>query len=292
MTTVFTDAAAEIAKSAVKDAIAKLAKRYKFDPVEAENELLGGGVQVKKEVIPRNALPWCGEVIEENCDAIAYNSGRYTQCPQQKKTGRWCTKCAKQVEIDGTPKNGDVEQRKACDLMEYTVGERRVVPYGDYMKRNNYTRQEVEDSAAFYGWTVDPRQFECKRRGRPTTNPLHMVVPVHALPEPESEPVPAAAEQRPPLPSPEPAPTLPAAVLAPVPAVPAPVQRAELEEGELDEEEVEEDEEDAVTAEQIDAMPIGDCRKLAESKGIPTKENGKNIGVANLRKILRDHFKV
>jgi hypothetical protein len=240
-------------------------------------------------------LPWCGEVIEEHCDAIAYNSGRYTQCPQKKKNGRWCTKCAKQVEVDGTPKNGDVEQRKSCDVMDYTVGERRVVPYGDYMKRNNYTRQEVEDSAAFYGWTVDPRQFECKRRGRPTTNPLHMVVPVHALPEPEPvTPVvtptvtPVVTEQRPP---PEPAPALPAEVLAPVPAVPAPVPRAELEEGELDEEEVEEEEEE-VTAEQIDAMPIGDCRKLAESKGIPTKENGKNIGVANLRKILREHFNV
>ena len=197
MTNVFTDAATEIAKAAVKDTIAKLAERYKFDPEEAETYLLGGGVHVKKEVIPRNALPWCGEVIEENCTALAYNSGLYTQCPQKRKNGAWCTKCAKQVEEHGTTKNGDVEQRKACGVMEYKVGSRPVVPYGDFMKRHNYSREEVEQSAAFYGWTIDPRQFECKKRGRPTTNALHMVTDVHALPVPEPEPEPA------PVPEPE-----------------------------------------------------------------------------------------
>ena len=188
----------------------------------------------------------------------------------------------------GTPKNGDVDQRKACDVMGYSVGDRKVIPYGDYMKRHNYTREQVEESAAFYGWTVDPRQFECKRRGRPTTNALHMVVPVHALPEPEP------VQERPRLP--EPAPTLPATVPEthePPAPVPAPVPaRAELEEGELDEEEVEEEEEEVPTAEEIDGMPIADLRKVAESKGIPTKENGKNIGVAKLRQTLREHFNV
>jgi hypothetical protein len=187
MTTAFSDAVAAIANTAVKEAIAKLAEHYKLNPAEAEEVVLGKGVQVKKEVIPRNALPWCGEegIIEENCDALIKNSRLYTQCPQKKKKGRWCTKCAKQVEEHGTPKNGDIEQRKACGPLEYKIGSEQVVPYGDYMKRHNYTRLEVEEAAAFYGLTIDPAQFECKKRGRPTTVALHMVTPAHTLPVPE-----------------------------------------------------------------------------------------------------------
>jgi hypothetical protein len=68
--------------------------------------------------------------------------------------------------------------------------------------------------------------------------------------------------------------------------------KAELEEGELDEEDIEEEEEETHTAEEIDNMLLADLRKLAESCGIPTKENGKAIKLKTLQGTVRDHFNV
>ena len=290
MTKSFEDAATEIAKAAVKDAVAMLAKQYHFDPVEAEAFVMGGGVQVKSEVLPRQALPWCGQIVEENCEALN-NSTLFTQCHQKKKNGRWCTKCDKYVAEHGAPKNGDVHQRNAIDVMDFTSGGRRVSPFGDVMKRYKYTREQVEESAAFYGWTVDPRQYELKKRGRPS-NPMELVTPTVPLPAPEPEPEPAPAPAPEPEPEPErprlpePAPSLPATVsVSEEPAARDSVSELEeLEEGELEEEEVK------LTAKEIDAMPIAELRKVAETKGIPTKEGGKNIGVAALRTTLKGHF--
>jgi hypothetical protein len=309
MTNAFTNAATSIAQTAVKDAITLLAEKYGFDAQEAEQFLMGGGVQIKKETIPRNALPWCGMVVEENCRALAYNSGLFTQCPQKRKgDGTWCTKCAKQVAEHGTPNNGDVDQRKACGIMAYKVGKRTVIPYGDYMKRHKYEREDVEAAATKYGMTIDPIQFECKKRGRPTTTTLHMTTPLQDLPEPEEEsevapapkaaepePTPAAAEPTPAAAEPAPEPT-PAAEPEPTPATEPKAKPSEQEEGELEEEDVEDEDEDedeeTYTAEEIDKMLIADLRKLAESCGIATKENGKAIKVKQLQTIVKEHFQV
>jgi hypothetical protein len=65
--------------------------------------------------------------------------------------------------------------------------------------------------------------------------------------------------------------------------------RADLEEGELEEEEIEEPEH---TAESIGKLALADLRRLAESNGIPTKENGKALKLAQLRQSVCDHFNV
>ena len=302
MTNAFTNAATSIAQTAIKDAIAKLAEKYEFDADEAEQFLLGNGVQIKKEAIPRNALPWCGQVIEENCRALAYNSGLFTQCPQKRKDGAWCTKCAKQVVEHGTPNNGDVDQRKACGIMEYKVGKRTVVPYGDYMRRHKYERAEVEEAAEKYGLTIDPIQFECKKRGRPTTTTLHMTTPLQELPDPEPETKPEETKSETPVKKetkkkketkPEVAkPELEEGEVEEEPkATPETKSEAKPEEGELEEEDVAEDEEEETyTAEEIDKMTIADLRKLAESNGIATKENGKALKIKELQAVLKNHL--
>ena len=300
MTNAFTNAATSIAQTAVKDAITKLAEKYGFDADEAEQFLLGNGVQVKKEAIPRNALPWCGSVVEENCRALAYNSGLFTQCPQKRKDGAWCTKCAKQVVEHGTPNNGDVDQRKACGIMEYKVGKRAVVPYGDYMRRHKYERAEVEEAAEKYGLKIDPIQFECKKRGRPTTTTLHMTTPLQELPDPESsEPKQETKKEtkknkKEPKPEPKPEPEAEEPKTEePKTEEQEPKPKPELEEGELEEEEVEdeveddEEEEETYTPEEIDKMLIADLRKLAESNGIATKDNGKAIKLKDLQAIVK-----
>jgi hypothetical protein len=50
--------------------------------------------------------------------------------------------------------------------MAYKVGNTEVKPYIDYMIKNNITQEQAVESAATYGLTIDPRQFEKKKRGR------------------------------------------------------------------------------------------------------------------------------
>jgi hypothetical protein len=200
MTTAFEKAAKSIAQDAVKEAIAKLAARNGFDPEEALAFVMGTGVQIKKETLPRNALPWCGNVIEGDCQGLAYKEGLFTQCTLQAVEGedetggkKWCKKCAKQVAEHGTTKNGDVHQRKACGLMAFKAGKRSVISYRDYMERHKITREEAEAAAKKYRLKIDPVQFECKKRGRPTTTLTHMMTPAQELPEAPSEPAAALA---------------------------------------------------------------------------------------------------
>jgi hypothetical protein len=351
MTTAFENAASLIAKEAVKNAITKLSERDGFDVEEALAFVLGTGVQIKKEILPRNALPWCGKVFDGDCLSLVYKEGLYTQCPQEAVEGdngeggkKWCKKCAKQVAENGTPKNGDVFQRSACALMSYKVGKRAVIPYGDYMKRHKISREEAEEAAAKYGMHIDPVQFECKKRGRPTTTLAHMITPTQDLP-PAPEQEEETVEQ--PWPKPWPKPVEAAPVQAAeeeaedetetkvtetkVPEtkpkeetktkVPETkpetkpkeekpketktetktkvedksTKKANLEEGELEEESVfddnvedsdEEDDEEEFTAEKIENLVIADLRRLAESRGISTKENGKSIPIKSLRQIV------
>lgn len=304
MTTVFENAAGLIAQEAVKNAITKLAERNGFDPVEALAFVMGTGVQIKKEILPRNALPWCGKVFEGDCLSLVYKEGLYTQCPQEAVEGedgeggkKWCKKCAKQVAENGTPKNGDVYQRSACGLMSYKVGKRAVIPYGDYMKRHKISREEAQIAAEKYGMKIDPLQFECKKRGRPTTTLAHMITPTQELPEaPDAQDeVQDEAEQALPEPPAEVEKAKPKAVSKAAEDTKA--EDDKFEEGELEEEEVNESEEESeeegeiYTAEYIENLVIADLRKVAESRGIATKENGKSIPIKQLRSIVLRNLK-
>jgi len=319
MTTAFENAAKAVAQDAVKSAIAKLAERDGFDLEEAFAYVMGTGVQIKKEPIPLNALPWCGKVIPGKCRALAYRGGLYTQCPQDDVDGGWCKKCAKQVAENGTPNNGDVDQRLACGLMSYKIGKRSVIPYGDYMKRQKYTREEVEEAAARYGMKIDPVQFECKKRGRPTTTAPHMITPLQDLPVPgpsDSLPAELPKVELPKVPKvpkvkvPKETKVLPPVLPVLPPVLPQSDSDEEIDDEEMDtynapkemrpfekenefDDELEEEEiKSGHTAESIENLLIGDLRKLAESCAIATKENGKAIPPKLLRIIVRKHFGV
>ena len=328
----FNQAVSSIAHTVIEDTVKQLSAIYGFDVEEALGHILSGGLKPTPEVkkIPRNAMPWCGEVISENCKALAYNSGLFTQCPQKSKDGDWCTKCAKQVAKNGTPTNGDVDQRLACGLMAYKVGNRTTVPYADWMIKHlpNHTRQDVEDSAKLYGLTIDPVQFVRKQRGRPKTTTMHMTTPSEELPLPEAE---EALEEVETKPSKTRSKTKAEESTDEVETKPpkaktrakpkaeestdevdtkpskaeestkskaifeAKLSKAILEEGELEEGELEEEEvsdEETPTAEEINSLTIGDLRKLAEKCGIAVKENGKAIPPKELRVSVRDHFNV
>jgi len=70
--------------------------------------------------------------------------------------------------------------------MTYKIGNTEVKPYIDYMIKNNITREQAEESAATYGLTIDPRQFEKKKRGRKQAAPRTMAPAVES-PQPDGE---------------------------------------------------------------------------------------------------------
>ena len=193
MSTAFTDSMADFAGKMLTDAIGRLATKYGFDKNEAQDFLMSGGIHVKLPPIEKSKLPWCGVVDEGCCRAIQKNGGLFTQCTNSPLDGGWCKKCAKDVEKNGTPTNGDVEARLAKDIMEYKVGNVEVKPYILYMEKNGITLEKVLESAAEYGLTIDPRQFEKKKRGRRNTTPRNMEAP--AAPLPAEAPEPAEAQE-------------------------------------------------------------------------------------------------
>ena len=262
MSSAFESAAQLIAKSAVEDAITKLAKKYGFDPSEASEFLLSGGIIVKKPLIPEHAMPWCGKVRIDCCRAIVLNNGLFTQCPLAKKDeSDYCKKCNKHVESHGTPKYGDVAARLACGPLEYTVGKRTVIPYSVYMAKHKIDKKDVEAAALEYGLVIDPVQFQEKKRGRPAATNREMAIPETTHDADETE-APAAAEP----------------VAEPV-AAEEPAEEAAEEESE--------EETEGITYSKIMSMTAAEIRALATENNIETKDaDGKIIKVTELRKQL------
>jgi hypothetical protein len=166
MSRALTDSMSDFASIILSDAIERLATKYGFEPEEAKAFLMSGGVHVKLPPLEKSKLPWCGVVDGNCCKAIVKNGGLFTQCTSSPLEGGWCKKCTKDVEKNGTPTNGDVEARLVGDIMAYKIGNTEVKPYIDYMIKNNITQEQAVESAATYGLTIDPRQFEKKKRGR------------------------------------------------------------------------------------------------------------------------------
>jgi hypothetical protein len=277
------------AETMIADAVQRLANKYGFNPAEATEFLMSGGVHVKLPPLEKSKLPWCGRVDSECCKAIVKNGGLFTQCTSSPLEGGWCKKCAKDVEKNGTPTNGDVEARQVGDIMAYKVGKTEVKPYIEYMIKNNISREQVEEAAATYGLTIDPRQFEKKKRGRKNTTPRTMAPSVET-PHPAAESdeegelrvedlvetvttIYLGALHRERLaraaaaPAPAPAPSAPSApTLLPL---------------EPDREVVEDDK--ALTIAEINGMKKEDVHRVCTTRGIPT--DGKNI--LDLKKALK-----
>jgi len=148
------------------DAISRLADKYGFDTEDAKQFLQSGGVVVKYPPLEREKLPWTGDVRPECCKAIKKNGGLFTQCNGMIHSDDWCKPCSKEVAKKGKPNCGTVEDRAACDVLEYQVGPFKVKPYAEYMKKQGIVREQVDKACDDYGITIDPRQFEVKKRPR------------------------------------------------------------------------------------------------------------------------------
>jgi hypothetical protein len=152
------------------DAIQRLSEKFGFDPDEAKTFLASGGIVVKYPPLEREKLPWTGNVRPECCKAIKKNGGLFTQCNGDIHADEWCKPCGKQVAKNGKPSCGTVQERLDTDVLEYKVGPFRVKPYIDYMKKHAIVREQVDQACEDYQITIDPRQFEVKKRPRKTRN--------------------------------------------------------------------------------------------------------------------------
>jgi hypothetical protein len=160
------------------DLIQRLADKYEFDATEAMAFIQSGGIVVKYPPLEREKLPWTGYVRPECCKAIKKNSGLFTQCNGIVHTDDWCKPCAKEVAKKGKPTCGTVADRLAADVLDYQVGPFKVKPYVEYMKKHGIAREQVDKACEDYGITIDPRQFEVKKRPR---KPRDMASAVDAM---------------------------------------------------------------------------------------------------------------
>jgi hypothetical protein len=284
MTHAFELAAKTIADAVLADAITRLAEKYGFSAEEATRFL---SVTVIKDPIAVTQLPWCGTVIEDGCQALAFNQGLYTQCPQSREDDTpWCKKCVKNL-MDGKPKFGTVADRLACGMMDYKVGAKQVVPYANVMKRKNLSREYVEYSAEYHGLTIHQDQFVMRKKiGRPGKPASSMTAPVFEDAEDADEdeqPREASAPETREQPREASAPAPSAAPSAPAPSVkpreqpreqpheqtvePELAEEEPREEGEIDEEE-EEEEDEEITMERLQDMNKEELHEACKNNDI------------------------
>jgi hypothetical protein len=124
---------------------------------------------VKKASAPaavKLILPFPGYKMEGKCCSIRPNHDLYTQCTAQVSEGtQFCGSCTKDIVAEtGKPKYGTVEDRLACDAMDYhPAGCPKVKHYSRLMKEKKYqyTREQVCEEVARLGLVaLDEWHFE------------------------------------------------------------------------------------------------------------------------------------
>jgi len=132
-------------------------------------------------------LPWSG-VLKEGCIGIKYNGGLYTQCGG-KSEGELCVRCSELRKRNGCL-YGSVKERMECGVMEYKDGNgRSPVHYSKVMKKNGWSREDVEKEGLRLGVKVLECHFEEKvvKRGRPRKEKVEVEKKSRGRPRKEKE---------------------------------------------------------------------------------------------------------
>ena len=123
---------------------------------------------------PKFPLPFTGQVYDDCCRAIVFNSGLFTQClkePNPNSQNSLCQTCQKQAEKTPlkSPPLGYISDRleRGEDWADPTG--RRPVPYTKVMKSKKFTQEEVMAEVSKYDMTLDLSVFDdtdTEKRGR------------------------------------------------------------------------------------------------------------------------------
>jgi len=164
-------------------AIRECGRQYSFDAEEALRVLgvMNMSCEIKKKekkekcVVLKASfpLPFNGEYDEKKCHALRQNNGLYTQCQIAVKDGKsYCKSCEVQVEKNGHPDYGTIEERLACDVFEYKDPKgKKPVAYTKIMKKYKVSEEQVLAEAEKMKIKINPKHFEEiaeePKKGRP-----------------------------------------------------------------------------------------------------------------------------
>ena len=160
MATTYVKDIEDMFKDYARNIIKSISVKHKinYDELLRENNLW-----TDKKIV----LPFCGGILDNKCLAVRVNHGLYTQCCNNKDDGDFCKTCNKSKNAEGVPKYGLISVRK--DAANGKWMGKKIEKYGDIMKKLNISRQEAEEAAREYGWTIPEAEFEektRKKRGR------------------------------------------------------------------------------------------------------------------------------
>jgi hypothetical protein len=142
------------------------ATKAKAEPKEKKTK-------TQKKEKPSVPLPFVGNVDEDSCKGVKLNRGLYTQCTVKPlKDGRYCKTCQKHADMNasGKPKYGDIHDRAAVGLMEYTdPNGKKPVTFGNVVNKMKLDKEVVMREAEKFGVVIPDEQWEVveKKRGRP-----------------------------------------------------------------------------------------------------------------------------
>ena len=151
-----------------------ICEKYSLDKYELNLFLESNNVKVPSEFC---ILPWTNDIKSNICCGLKYNNGLFTQCDKSLHTTKYCKTCNKQAEKNetGKPDAGDVEDRLKVGVLDYIDAKgRKAVPFTDYMKNNNISKEVLLRVANNYNIKIPEEQFKeplqvsvVKKRGRP-----------------------------------------------------------------------------------------------------------------------------
>ena len=111
---------------------------------------------------PSIILPFCGKIFENNCKAVVYNHGLYTQCCEEIMGDSICKKCKKL-------KYGRIEERAKFEKNTFKYNGKLEMPYEKFIKKMGYNLDTVRRELINNGLDFEIESLnEVKNtRGRP-----------------------------------------------------------------------------------------------------------------------------
>ena len=123
---------------------------------------------------PTSLIPFCGEIVEDWCQAVRFNHGLHTQCTNgQLSDGDFCKTCSKQAECSSTdkPPYGDIRERVKFGVLYRDPKGKQTVPFANVAKKMKLDIEVAKETATTMGWTIPEEQLILRvvSRGRPKT---------------------------------------------------------------------------------------------------------------------------